>query len=267
MTETVTGETPAIAEQTPVVESPEVAADPAPAVTDADEASPGKPPVQKRIDELTRLRREAERDRDHWRAQAMRHTPATPEVAQPEAPKKPPTLAEHNYDEAAYQAALVEHVKAETARQVREDLRKEQAEQTKRQKQETFSTREREFAGKHADYLELTRDGSLPVTQTMVELLQEADAGPEVLYYLANNRDEAFRISQMDEKSAARAIGRLEAKLETPAKPAPPPKPVSKAPPPPPQIEAVEPAVNKDPSQMTDSEFAKWRKRQIAQRR
>jgi hypothetical protein len=54
---------------------------PSPAVTDADEnevvrAAKG---VTKRIDELTRLRRDAERDRDHWRELALRQ-PTQPKV-------------------------------------------------------------------------------------------------------------------------------------------------------------------------------------------
>jgi hypothetical protein len=264
MTETPQAEEPALAE-TPVVET-QGNADPAPAVTDADDSSGGKTPIQKRIDELTRLRRDAERDRDYWRDHATRQPPAQPAAAAPEAARKAPTLADHNYDEAAYQAALVEHDKAETARQIRDELKQEQTQQTQRQRRDEFGKREQAFAAKHADYLEVTRDSSLPISQTMVELLAESDAGPEVLYHLANNRDVAMQIAQMDDKSAARAIGRLEAKLEKPA-PAVPPKPVSKAPPPPPQIEAVEPAVVKDPSQMSDAEFSKWRRRQIAQRR
>lgn len=267
MTETPQAVEPAIADQSADVDQTTVdSADAAPAVTDANDASGGKNPVQKRIDELTRLRRDAERDRDYWRDHATRQTPARPAAADPEAPKKLPTLADHNYDETAYQAALHEHLRAETARQVRDELKREHTEQTSRQRRESFDKRELTFAAKHADYLEMTRDSTLPISQGMVELLQESDVGPDVLYHLANNRDEALRIAQMDEKSAARAIGRLEAQLEK-AAPVVPPKPVSKAPPPPPQIEAVEPAVVKDPKEMSDAEFAKWRRRQIAQRR
>lgn len=266
MTETVTGEQPAIADQTPV--DTEVTADAAPAVTDADESQDPKrkPGAEARISELTRLRREAERERDYWHSQATRPTPARPD-AEPEEPKQPPKLSDFDYDEGKYAAALAAHVKTETAREVREALRKEQAEQTERTRTETFSKREQDFAKKHEDYDELTRDPSLPITKVMADLVKEAENGPDVLYYLATNREEAARIAQMDERSAARAIGRIESKLEVKAPPAPPPKPVSKAPPPPPQIEAVEPSVNKDPSEMTDAEFAKWRRRQIAQRR
>src|SRR5688572_5145712 len=102
MTETVTGVEPAIAEQTPVVPEITGSADAAPAVTDADEGSGGKPAVQRRIDELTRLRREAERDRDYWREHATRQTPAQPAAVEPEAPKAAPKLADFAYDEEKY---------------------------------------------------------------------------------------------------------------------------------------------------------------------
>ncbi len=265
MTETVTGGEPAIADQTPVVAETTGSADAAPAVTDADEATTGKPPVQKRIDELTRLRREAERDRDYWREQASRQPQAKPEAAEPDAPKKPPTLAEFDYDEAAYQAALTAHVSEEAARKVREEFRKEQAQLTERQRAESWAKRQAEFAAKTPDYEE--KAYYAPISTDVAHIVMDLERGPEVAYYLGQHPDEARAISAMSERQAAVAIGRIEAKLDAPAAPAPAPKPVSKAPPPPPQIEAVEPAVAKDPSEMTDAEFAKWRKRQIAQRR
>ena len=260
---------PAIADET-LVDETEGTAAPAPAVTDADEASTGKPPVQKRIDELTRHRRDAERERDYWRDQAMRNTPAKPAAAEPEAPKKPPTLAEFEYDEAKFAEALAKHVSDETARKIREDLRREQAEKTQQERRNEFTKRERAFASKHSDYEDVTRDPSLPITQTMADLVAEAENGPDVLYYLANNRDEALRIAQMDEKSAARAIGRIEAKLEAPPA-APAPKPVSKAPPPPPQIDTGESAVristtSPDSDKMSDDEWVKAERKRIARK-
>lgn len=265
MTETPQAEGPALVEE-PVVE--DTGAESTPAVTETDADRPKVDPIQKRFDKLTWEKHEIARERDWLRQQVQRQTPDKP-AAVPETPKKAPTLADHNYDEVAYQAALVEHVKTETARSIREDLRKEDAERSAQKRRDEFGKREQTFAAKHADYLEKTRDSSLPISQAMVDLLQESDTGPDVLYHLANHPDEALKVSQMDATSAARAIGRLEAKLESPAPKPIPPKPVSQAPPPPPQIEAVEPAVTKslsDPT-LSDTEFRKIRKRQIAQRR
>jgi hypothetical protein len=264
MTETVVqAQEPAIADQT----STEVPADAAPAVTDADESQDPKrkPGAEARISELTRLRREAERDRDYWRDQASRQPQAKPETVAPEAPKPLPKLADFNYDEDAYQAAMAAHLRTEAAQAAREEFRKEQAQLTERQRAESWAKRQAEFAAKTPDYEE--KAFYAPITKEVAEIVKDLEKGPAVAYYLGEHPDEARAISAMSERQAAIAIGRIEAKLDQPAAPASAPKPVSKAPPPPPQIEAVEPAVNKDPSQMTDSEFAKWRKRQIAQRR
>src|SRR5689334_5427715 len=64
--------------------------------------APAKPKpsgVQKRLDELTRNWRQAERDRDHWREQATRNQsqPAQPQAAQGE-----PSLEQFNGDAAKF---------------------------------------------------------------------------------------------------------------------------------------------------------------------
>ena len=68
----------------------------------------------------------------------------------------------------------------------------------------------------------------------MANEILSSEIGPEVTDYLGRNRDEALGIySLQDPKAVARAIGRIEAKIElrTPppagAKPPPPFKPVS----------------------------------------
>jgi len=55
-------------------------------------------------------------------------------------------------------------------------------------------------------------------------------------------------------------LGRLEGKLAADRDKAKA-KSVSQAPPPPPKIEAGAATVEKDPSSMTDAEFAKWRRK------
>jgi hypothetical protein len=256
------------------VETPlEEQAESSPAVTDADESSEPKPKgVQKRIDELTRLRYDAERERDHWRQMAMRQAPAQQEPAKPEPPKALPKLEDFNYDEAAYQAALMTHVTAEAARKVREDARREQAEEAAKQRVKSWKTRESEFKAKHEDYESIAYYA--PITDAMVEVIQESELGPEIAYYLGKNRDEAERIAQLDPVKAAREIGRLEARLEKPSAPAvPKPVAVSKAPPPPPRLEAVEHAVTVRPDSpesdkaLTDDEWFRLRNKQLARKK
>jgi hypothetical protein len=265
MTETVTGEQPAIADQTPV--ETEVTADAAPAVTDADDSQDPKrkPGAEARISELTRLRRDAERDRDYWRDMATRATPEKPPAPEAVTQKPLPKLADFDFDEPAYQAAIAAHFRTEAREAARDEFRKEQAQLTEQQRAESWRKRQAEFAAKKPDYEE--KAFYAPITKEVAAIVMDLESGPAIAYYLGEHPDEARAISAMGERQAAVAIGRIEAKLEKPPAPAPAPKPVSKAPPPPPQIEAVEPAVSKDPSEMTDAEFAKWRKRQIAQRR
>lgn len=251
----------------PVEETQQVEAESSPAVNDADESSDPKPKgVQKRIDELTRLRYDAERDRDYWRQLALQQqAPAKQEPVVAEKPKPLPKLEDFNYDEAAYQAALFEHASAEAARKVREELKHEQEQKQKQERVKSWKTREAEFESNTPDYKQVAYYA--PISDAMAEVIQESDIGPQIAYYLGKNTAEAEQIAQLDPVRAARAIGRIEAKLEKPPAPPPAPKPVSKAPPPPPRIEATEPAVEKDPDQMSTREWLKWREKQLSRKR
>ena len=269
-TETDSGEQPAIADETTVIET-EVPADAAPAVTDTDDnAEPRrKSGAEARIDELTRLRREAERDRDYWRDHATRQTTAKPAVVEPEKPKALPKLGDFNYDEAAYQAALTEHVSAEAARKVREEFRKEQAQLTERQREDSFRKRESEFSAKTPDYQD--KAYRAPISDVMADIIKDSEKGPELAYYLGSNPDESRSIAQMSERQAALALGRIEAKLDKPPAPVPAPKPVSKAPPPPPKIEASDAAprvstTSPDSDSMSDDEWVKAERARIARK-
>lgn len=113
---------------------------------------------------------------------------------------------------------------------------------------------------KYSDFEELVSDPDLPITQAMAEVMAESDVGADLAYYLAKNPKEAERIARMPAISAARELGKLEAKLPTLAASS-----VSKAPPP------VTPAKGaaggeKNPKDMTDAEFNAWRQKQIKAR-
>lgn len=72
-------------------------------------------------------------------------------------------------------------------------------------------------------------DANVPVSEAMAELIMESDDSAQVAYWLGKNRAEARRIAEMSPVEAARAIGRIEARL-TPPKPktvSSAPKPVS----------------------------------------
>ncbi len=272
-TEQALVETPAPDAIAPETDEVEGQAESSPAVNDADESSDPKPKgVQKRIDELTRNWREAERREAALLAMLERQqSPAKPDPVVEEKPKPAPKLEDFNYDEAAYQAALFQHVKDEAARAAREELQQERAREKEQAKKQTFRQRETDFAKANSDYLTLTRDPSLPFTRGLLELVSESEKGPDLLYHLAKNRDAAERIAGLSPVAAAREIGRLEAMFEKPV-PAPAPKPaISKAPPPPPKIEATDstPRVSTtsaESDKLSDDEWVKAERARLARK-
>lgn len=226
--------------------------------------------AQKRIDELTRNWREAERREAALLAMLQQQQPPQPEPIATEPPKLP-TLEEHGYDEGKYQAALLKYA-ADTARaEVQRELAAARQQEAQQRRIGTFAERQAAFAKSNPDYADLVlRDMTLPISDAMRDVIMDSDAGPEVAYYLARNRETAESIARLPPHLAARELGRIEAKLEAAKEAArrKPVPPVTQAPPPPPVIEATEaPPPEKNWSNMSDAEFAKWRRRQIAQRR
>jgi len=224
------------------------------------EEKPKKPSggFQRRIDELTRNWREAERRNDELLA--ILKGGNTPR--EPEAPAEMPTLEKFGYDEAKYTAAITDYVRNLTKAEAKTVLEQERHEIERQARTQTFRQREAEFAASVEDYAEKVYDPSLPLTATVVELIAESDIGPKVAYHLAENPDIARSLASMTSTQAAREFGKLEFKLSNvPAK-----KPVSTAPPPPPKIVASEPEVEKDPEKMSVDEWVKWREKQIAKK-
>lgn len=92
------------------------------------------------------------------------------------------------------------------------------------------------------------------------ETLDDSEHATDLAKYLAKHPDEAERLAEYAPVKFARELGRLEDKVKELAK-----TKISTAPKP---IDPVRPnsTVNKDPKDMTDSEFAKWRREQIKRR-
>jgi len=93
-----------------------------------------------------------------------------------------------------------------------------------------------------------------------IEAVFDSEAPVAILHYLGQNPDEAAEFVGLTPAQIGRRIARLEDKLN-----AAPKQQTSNAPKP---LKPVQPngAVDKDPSRMTDTEFAAWRKAQIAKR-
>lgn len=261
------GASPAVAEEstqaTEVTDvQPEVkeGAEPAPAKTETQEDK-----LQKRFDKLTKEKYDAQRraDRLEWENEQLRQPAKTESVA----PVKP-TLEESGYDDAKFQKADAEYTQALVRAEAQRILKEEREQQQQQAKASEFDKRQAEFTKSKPDYVEKVIDGGArgewPCTAEMAACIRESEIGPQLAYHLADNPELAQAIAKLPALAQAREIGRIEARLET-SKAAP--AKVSQAPPPPAKIEATEPAIEKRPEDMSDIEFAKWRRRQIAQRR
>lgn len=226
---------------------------PAPEVKEEPKKTDGG--FQKRIDELTRNFRETQRDRDYWREQAVRQVPT--EIPTVAAPK---TLQDFGFDEGKYQAHVISEAARLAAETAGKTLKQQQAQDAAARRRSEFVQRETGFAKDLEDYYEVTRNPTLPITPDMVEVINSSEEGAPVLYYLGKNPHVAETLAQLPPLIAARELGRLEGKLAADREKAKA-KTVSQAPAPPPKIEATAAAVEKDPSSMTDTEFAKWRRK------
>lgn len=141
---------------------------------------------------------------------------------------------------------------------VQQEARRLLAEQTFNQAcNKVYATGKAEFPDFDAAVGNLQMVG---MNREFLEFAAASDAGAKLIRHLGNDLDEAARISALPPVLMARELTRLELKLSQPQA-----KPVSKAPAPITPI-AGGGATSKDPSEMSDAEFAKWRKAQIAQR-
>ena len=214
--------------------------------------------VDKIAAKLTKKRRAAERDAEYWREQAMQNKPEP----KPEPVEEVKTLSDFGYDEGAYQQHLFTKARAEAVEEAKRVLQEEQSQQSTNKRLSEFRSREADFSKDAEDYHEVVTNPDLSINQTMADVAMEMDNGPEVLYYLGKNPALADEISRLPALSAARELGRIEAKILN--KPAT--EKVSKAPAPTPKLTAVESTIKKAPEDMTQKEFNNWRRKQIANR-
>ena len=215
----------------------------------------------RRIDELTRNWREAERRNDQLLEMVGRLQGAPATQQQVDDTGKPPSLADFNYDETKYQEALLSFATKAAEKTVTTKLSEWEHRQAQARASQSFKQREAEFAATVDDYADKVYDPSVPISSAMAEVIAESDIGPKLAYHLADNRDLAARIAAMSPVQAARELGKIEAKLAAPAS-----KPVSKAPPPPPKIASAEGEVDKDPDKMPVDEWVRWREKQLKTR-
>lgn len=202
--------------EAPATEAPDADPGETPETPEGDGAKPAEKPdgIQKRIDELTRKRHEAERKAAYWEGKATAGQPVSkPETAPAEAkPKQDQYASYEEYIEAVTDWKLTERLSIERTR-IQEKARAE----TVAQGFEAQVTSARE---KHADFDQVVYNPDLRISETMRETILQTEDGAALAYHLGQHPEEAARIAQLQPTAQIMAIGRLQAQLEAKATPA-----------------------------------------------
>lgn len=245
------------------------------AVPEVQPETPEVAPEEKPAKTFTQadLDRQIERRIARERAKHERETAELRQIAlqrerqqepQRQAPQGEPKLEDFdNFD--AYIAAKAEFIADKKINQTLTEREQRQAEEraqaAQQQTVEKWNKQVRTAASSIPDFEEVIANSDVPMSKTMANEIMRSDVGPSMAYYLATHPDKAEEIASMERADAIRALTRIEDKLL--AQPVARKSNVS----PPVEPVGVKAKADKDPSSMTDKEFAEWRKRQIAQRR
>lgn len=178
------------------------------------------------------------------------------ERLQNQANQQPPQRQQFK-DEDEYLEAQIEH-RAEQRAQ--EKLARREAEERSEKMTESFAEKREKAAERYPDFQAAMH--SLSVVQmsdaaasAVAEFIADSDFGADVAYHLGKNPGTAARIASLTPVKAALALAEIEREIA--AKPQPK---HSNAPAPIKPIGAAS-SSTKSPADMTDAEYAKWRKR------
>jgi hypothetical protein len=207
--------------------------------------------IQERINELTRKRREAERDAAYWRGVAQ-GKPAQPQAPTP-APKK--DLDPMDFDSNAdYLKAVAAQIRDEARAEIEAERKAENDRRTKAAVAQTLNS----ARTKYSDFDEVALNPSVPISQEMWEASMGDNLG-DILYYLGKNPAEAARIATLNPIAQAKEIGKIETKATTKIK-----KPTG-APSPPDGLPLGTTLKSKKDSEKSRSELhAEWEKTRLA---
>ena len=228
---------------------------------DTDDVKPKLKGVQKRFDELTREKYDEKRKRElaeqklaELQKQVAETKPAT------DKPKLDDFETLEEFNEALFDWKLAER---ERATNKDSELRSKADQSAEHQATVEASVDYLLKAGtlKYPDFQ--TVAGSVPpsvMTDDLLLALADIETGADVAYHLGKNPADAARLINLSPVQLGRALASIEANLQS----APKKTPTQTA-------EPIKPAgnrasVDKDPTKMTDNEFAEWRRKQIAKR-
>ena len=218
--------------------------------------------VQKRIDELTRARYEAEERGRQEAEQARQEAAYWRQMAEQAKQQIGPPRSDQfqDYEQflratAAFEAQKVTEERIAAERQQAWAYQQAQAQQAqiaqaKAQYEATIQHKVAEAEKKFPDFVEVVTSPELPGLQGTPAFgaILESEMGAEVMYYLGKNPARAHQIVSLSPLAQVREIGRIEASLSTG-------KSVTQAPPPPSSVNAQTGTATKSPERMTVDEY------------
>lgn len=172
---------------------------------------------QRRIDELTSLRKLAEKERDEARAELDRSRAASKTEPKREEPEAQTELKEPDSDDFPdhkdYVKALVKWERQEEKRQEIEDTSRK-SERTRREENvKRFNDSTKEVSERHDDYSNAMGVlEAIEIPRSVVALIYESEDNAELAYQLGKNPEDLKRIAQLSPAQAIREMGRFEAK-------------------------------------------------------
>jgi len=248
-------EAPATSEPEKKEEEKEISPDTPPA--EKPEPKP-KDVVQRRIDEITKKFRTAERERDFERSKRIELEAEVEKLKESAPPTDKPKLEDFESE--------VEFLEALTDWKVEQKLRveKEKSLQEKATEQERAAVAEGYDAvdasmekgrEKYSDFEDLVMSENLQISDAMLATVMLSEIAEDILYYLGSHPEESAAIAALeDERQVAFEIGKIEERLKAP----PLPKKLPGAPPPITPVRTTG-VVEKNPENMTAKEYRAWR--------
>ena len=227
---------------------------------DTDDVKPKLKGVQKRFDELTREKYDEKRKRE---LVEQKLEELQKQVAEQKPADAKPKLDDYDTIEEFNEALFDWKIQEREESLGKNSEMKSKAEQSAEHQatvEASVAYLLEAGATKYDDFQKVA--GSVPpaiMGDDMLLALAEIESGADVAYYLGKNPAEAVKLSNLSPVQLGRAIANIEANLSTPIK-----TPTK-------LDEPIKPSGNratvaKDPTKMSDKEFAAWRRKQIAQR-
>lgn len=208
------------AEQVQAAQPAEPAAAPEVTPETPPQDAPKKNGVQKRIDELTRERYEAQRQADHWRqvAEQRAQQPQRTEAS------NPPRLEEYQDVDSflnARDAWVLEQAEARIFQKAQEQSQRNQVEQQQQQREveqqirvERFKAQEMDAVTRYPDYAQAVAmphiAQAVQARPDILENVLDSEHGADIAYYLAKNPAQLQTLTALSPLAAVREIGRIE---------------------------------------------------------